>query len=99
MLLCKSYVKRKIFLKHYIAVNGDHEHTVSVAKMVPVREPWLERAPKAVVVSLAPRSAQPAPRRRQHARKRGLALAASLANPPWAPTGQLGWFHLLLYHL
>lgn len=32
MLLCKSYVKRKIFLKHYIAVNGDQEHTVFCGK-------------------------------------------------------------------
>lgn len=28
MLLCKSYVKRKILLKHCIAVNGDSEHAV-----------------------------------------------------------------------
>lgn len=26
--LCKSYVKRKVFLKRYLAVNGDHEHAV-----------------------------------------------------------------------
>lgn len=71
----------------------------SVAEMVPVRGPWLQRSPKAVVLSLAPRTAQLVPRRRQHARKTDLALAASLANLPWALAGELGWFHLLLYHL
>lgn len=70
MLLCKLYVKRKIFLKHYLAVKDDQfsvNTQFSVAEMVlPVRGPCQERVSKAVVFPWL-RSAPLALRRRQRA--------------------------------